>query len=186
MVVACFGSGSGQPGEPMYDAMREVGSLLARRGHAVATGAFGGIGMQAAPEGAGASGGRCIGYTYGGTAPNAYITETVDCRELTQQMPFPADYCVRLAGLLSSDAFIAAAGGGIGTFLEFIAVLNFNTKFWSKRIAILSPPPHDGVWNQAMLDQLQAWGLLDDRPRQLTRVVTTAQDAVEWALAPAR
>ncbi|MCB0028595.1 MAG: hypothetical protein KDE28_11845, partial [Anaerolineales bacterium] len=41
-VIAVFGSSSPQPGSAAYETAREVGRLLAQRGYAVATGAYGG------------------------------------------------------------------------------------------------------------------------------------------------
>src|SRR5262245_54196116 len=131
MRVSCFGSGKDTPGE-LYLEMKEVGRLLARRGVGIATGAFSGIGMQAALEGA-AGITPATGYSYGGRPPNAYVSEVVDCSALARNIPFDADYCIRLAGLLSADAFIVAGGGGPGTFLELIATINFNQKFWNPK-----------------------------------------------------
>ena len=167
----------------MYREMALVGRLLASRGAGIATGAFGGIGMQAPAEGARASGFSVpiFGYTYGSKSANQYVTDVVDCRALANAIPFDADYCLRLAGLLSSDAFIVAGGGGPGTFLELIATINFNQKFWSpmKRTAILQPDGADG-WTNAMLDALKAWGVLNDEVALSIRVVNSAEKAVRW------
>jgi predicted Rossmann-fold nucleotide-binding protein len=185
MRITCFGSGKDIPNE-LYEEMKSVGRMLAARGISVATGAFGGIGMQAAPEEASRNGGRAIGYTYQGKRANPFITETVDCQKLTQHIPFDADYCVRLAGLLSSDAFIVAAGGGPGTFHEFIATINFNQKFWKpmKRTAVLerrgSGRLQEPAWNQSMLAQLRHWGVLNDEVAKSIRVVDSAEKAILW------
>lgn len=179
MRVSCFGSNKDQPAD-LYKEMMLVGKLLAVRGVAIATGAFGGIGMQAPAEGAASSGSKVpiTGYSFGSRPPNKYVTEVVDCRALADAVPFDADYCLRLAGLLSSDAFIVAGGGGPGTFLELIATINFNQKFWTpmKRTAILET----GGWNQSMLDVLRAWGVLSDEAASSVRVVNSAEKAVRW------
>lgn len=166
----------------MYEEMRKVGRLLAGRGVVVATGALGGIGMQAGAEGAAQSGGRIVGYTYGGKNPNRYVTETVDCQALASDVPFDAGYCVRLAGLLSSDAFVIAGSGGAGTFLELIATINFNQKFWSpmKRTAILEMHSKGGAWNEGMLAELRRWGVLTEETFKAIRVVKSAAEAVRW------
>ncbi|PYS54500.1 MAG: hypothetical protein DMG13_07920 [Acidobacteria bacterium] len=181
MRVSCFGSGKDTPND-LYEEMKAVGRLLALRGVDIATGAFSGVGMQAAPEGAA---GRIpvTGYSYGGRPANRYVTELVDCLALARNIPFDADYCLRLAGLLSSDAFIVAGGGGPGTFLELIATINFNEKFWSpkKRTAILERRSGSGVWNQRMLDELQLWGVLKGEVANAIRVVSSAEQAVRWA-----
>lgn len=181
MRVSCFGSGHDAPHE-LYEEMRTVGRLLAERGVDVATGAFGGIGMQAGAEGAAQCGGRIVGYTYGGKNSNRYVTEIVDCQALAGRIPFDAGYCVRLAGLLSSDAFVIAGRGGAGTFLELIATINFNQKFWSpmKRTAILEMNSTAGAWNESMLAELRRWGVLTDETSQAIRVVKSAAEAVEW------
>jgi predicted Rossmann-fold nucleotide-binding protein len=184
MRVSCFGSAKNAP-ENLYEEMRSVGRILATRGVAVATGAFAGIGMQAAAEGALRSGGATVGYTYEGRSPNPFIKEIVDCQSLTQNIPFDADYCVRLAGLLLSDAFIVAAGGGPGTFLELIATINFNQKFWNplKRTAVLElrARPHEDPWDDRMLMQLRRWGVLNPDVARTIRIVNSADKAVAWA-----
>src|SRR5262245_55060527 len=182
MRVSCFGSGQDLPAE-LYQEMVLLGKLLSLKGVAIATGAFGGIGMQAAPEGAARTGSKTpvTGYTYGSMSPNAYVTDHVDCRALAANIPFDAAYCVRLAGLLSSDAFIVAGGGGPGTFLELAAVINFNKKFWNplKRIAILEIRERGG-WDNSLIDALKAWGILDAHVNKSIRVVSHAEEAVRW------
>ena len=179
MRVSCFGSNKDQPAD-LYNEMVLVGKLLATRGVGIATGAFGGIGMQAPAEGAAASGSKVpiVGYTYGLSPANKYVTEVVDCRALADAVPFDADYCLRLAGLLSSDAFIVAGGGGPGTFLELIVTINFNQKFWHpmKRTAILE----NADWSGAMLGTLKSWGVLSDDVANAIRVVNSAEKAVRW------
>ena len=51
-LISCFGPGVGEPGDPLYDAMVEVGRLLAQLGCTVQTGGFGGTGMEAPARGA--------------------------------------------------------------------------------------------------------------------------------------
>jgi predicted Rossmann-fold nucleotide-binding protein len=182
MRVSCFGSNEDQPAV-LYNEMVLVGRLLAARGVGIATGAFSGIGMQAPLEGARGSGFGVpiVGYTYGSRAANPYVTDVVDCRALANAIPFDSDYCLRLAGLLSSDAFIVAGGGGPGTFLELIATINFNQKFWSpmKRTAILEPRD-TSMWNKTMLDALKLWGILSGQVAESIRVVNSAERAVRW------
>ena len=181
MRVSCFGSSKDTPRE-LYEEMKAVGRLLALRGVGIATGAFSGVGMQAPAEGAA---GRIpiIGYSYGGRPANSYVTELVDCLELARNIPFDADYCLRLAGLFSSDAFIVAGGGGPGTFFELIATINFNQKFWTprKRTALLEMRSGGSAWNDRMLDELQLWGVLNGDVASAIRVVRSAQQAVRWA-----
>jgi len=180
MRVTCFGSAKDTPAE-LYEEMKAVGRRLALRKVGIATGGFGGVGMQAGPEGA-ARKVRVTGYTYGGKQANPYISEIVDCSALGSKIPFEADYCIRLAGLLSSDAFILAGGGGPGTFLELIATINFNQKFWNpmKKTAILELRTGPGAWNEGMLAELVALGVLSEEVSKSIRVVDSAEKAVRW------
>jgi predicted Rossmann-fold nucleotide-binding protein len=163
--------------------MVRVGQLLADRGVSVATGGFGGIGMRAPAEGAALSHAdvSIIGYTYGGRPPNEYIGRVIDCRALAAHVPFDADYCIRLAGLLSSDAFIVAGSGGPGTFLELVATINFNQKFWnaSKRVAVLETNLKSS-WGHLMLTMLKDWGVLNETVAGAIRVTNSAEQAVRW------
>lgn len=150
-VIACLGSGEGKPGDPMYDAMQEVGRLLAERGHTVATGGFGGIGMEAPCRGARSVGGHTIGYTFGTRPTNESVVERGDCRVSYPEgstgtlygLPFPptieVQYGMRLGRLLMADAFVIAATGDLGTMVEFFAILNLAVKVWKKpkRVALL-------------------------------------------------
>jgi predicted Rossmann-fold nucleotide-binding protein len=185
MRVSCFGSGK-NTSQALYEEMKAVGRLLALRGIAIATGAYGGVGMQAALEGAAESGvaGRAIGCTYGGQPANEYVTETIDCRVLAKDIPFDAEYCVRMAALLTSEGFIVAGGGGPGTFLELIATINFNEKFWRprRRVAILEIRDAPEAWNNSMVAQLAKWGVLSDEVSKVIRIVDTAEKAVEWVI----
>ena len=182
MRVSCFGSSKDTPAY-LYEEMRLVGKLLALRGVGIATGAFGGIGMQAPCEGARETDEAVpiTGYSYGSIPANPYIKQLVSCQSLAEHIPFDAAYCLRLAGLLSSDAFIVAGGGGPGTFLELAAIINFNHKFWNpmKRIAILELSTSGG-WDNSLLDALKRWGILTVQVISSIRVVTRAEEAVGW------
>lgn len=197
--IACLGSGSGTIGDPCYDAMVEVGRLLAERGCVVATGGFCGTGMEAPERGATAVGGKTVGYTIFGKQGNAYLSETVDCRkqyikvrqcvcvgeEPHIEPPPEVQYGVRLGNLLTADGFIIAADGGPGTMVELMAIINLNYKLWKekpKSVAILNVNGEDGNgWNADMLDQLEAWGVLPREVRECVLVVSTPEQAVSWA-----
>ncbi|MDD5031768.1 MAG: hypothetical protein PHR36_01850 [Patescibacteria group bacterium] len=196
--ISCLGSGEDEPESTMYKAMKRVGRLLAKQGVKIATGAFGGPGMKAPLEGAqeqDAESAR-IGFTFLGLTVNPHVNHTVDCEEIAKTVTFPGmkipfiGFAFRLIGLLSSDGFIIGAGGGIGTFLELVALILFNTKMWKrsntqKRVAILFPPEIKSIitgWDEKMLQQLYDWGLLSDEVRTLIKVVKTPEEAVEWVL----
>jgi len=52
IMIACLGSGKGELGEPIYDAMVKIGAMAAQRSIKIATGGFGGAGMEAPARGA--------------------------------------------------------------------------------------------------------------------------------------
>lgn len=58
--VAVFGSSEPCPGEPLYEAARDLGRALARGGYAVVTGGYGGV-MEGASRGAREAGGSTFG-----------------------------------------------------------------------------------------------------------------------------
>lgn len=60
--IAVFGSSEPPEGDPIYEAARATGRLLALAGYAVATGGYGGV-MEGASRGAAEAGGRTIGVT---------------------------------------------------------------------------------------------------------------------------
>lgn len=138
--IATLGSGSGQPGEEMYDKMVEVGRLLAERGCLVINGGFGGIGMEAPSKGAKEADGQVIGYTLAGKPGNQYLTQQIDCSQWDKEINLGfSGFGIRLCVLMDADAFIIAAGGGIGTLTELMAIILFQQKIWKrkKRIVIL-------------------------------------------------
>jgi predicted Rossmann-fold nucleotide-binding protein len=192
--IACFGTGGGGPGEPRYDAMVEVGRLLAENGHRIVTGGYGGIGMEAPARGASESGGHATGYTYAGRPGNNFLSEMIDCGEqymrLSQSggshLPLEVQYGIRWGNLLTADGFIVAPNGGPGTLVEVIGVVNHNFGMWRdrpKRLAILRPPgiPDDG-WDETLWDHFQRVAVLPAHVRSLLTVVTTPHEAIEWVL----
>ncbi len=160
-----MGSGNGVAGEPAYDAMVEVGRLLAERGCIVVTGGFGGAGMEAPVRGAREAGGKVFGYTMLGKPANEYLAEYGDCQFFGEtRLPIELQFGTRLGHLLESDGFIICAGGGPGTMVELIAIINLNIKLWKehpKRFAILMPKDMkcEG-WGNGMIEQLISWGIL--------------------------
>lgn len=83
-LIAVFGSSLPQPGEPLYESARRVGSLLVGSGYDVITGGYGGV-MEGASRGAFEAGGRSVGVTcsiFVDRPPNAYLTEKRDTDDL--------------------------------------------------------------------------------------------------------
>jgi len=200
--VSCLGSGKGNPGSIMYEAMKKVGTLLAEKGVEISTGAYGGIGMKAPLEGAkdGDQLSVRMGFTFLDLPPNRLVNWVMDCHRLAKGIIFPGinvpflSFGLRLVGLLSANGFIIAAGGRIGTFLEFIAIILFNTKIWGKtwlgkhyakkRVAILYPSQAKGIrgWNEDMIQHLVDWGFLKEELLSLIEIVQTPEEAVDWVL----
>jgi uncharacterized protein (TIGR00725 family) len=74
-IIGVFGAGNVREGSPPYVAAREIGGLVASRGHIVLTGGLGGV-MEAASRGAMEKGGTTIGILPGDrqtTPANKYI-----------------------------------------------------------------------------------------------------------------
>lgn len=189
MRIACLGSGSGKSGDAAYDAMVEVGRLLAQTGHTVLTGGFGGAGMEAPARGAKLAGGKTVGYTMLGKQPNEWIMEIGDCAAQfhlgASAPPIPEiQFGIRLGSLLAADGFIMAAGGGAGSMLELMGIINLGSKIWEtpKKTAILQTR---GVeikgWDYGMLQQLEDWGMLPKKVLQAILITETPEGAVNWA-----
>ena len=183
--ITCFGSGSGQPGEPAYDSMVEVGRLLAQNDCLVVTGGFGGAGMEAPAKGATKAGGRATGYTLLGKPGNRFLTRMIDCgtyyaRDEAKTPPsLEMQWSLRLASLLSSDGFIICGGGGPGTMVEFFSVINLNYKFWKekhKRVAILN---FNG-WDENMVHTLAGYGVIPAEVVPLVLFTSNPKAAVDW------
>ncbi len=62
MNITVFGGAQPKEGTPAYEEARELGALLAQRGHAVLTGGYMGT-MEAVSRGACEAGGHVIGVT---------------------------------------------------------------------------------------------------------------------------
>jgi len=187
--IACFGGSQGNSGDPGYDAMQEVGRLLVEYGCMVATGGYGGTGMEAPARGANEAGGEAIGYTILGRKGNPFLTGAVDCRCLCNNTVDPSreiQYGVRLGKLLAADGFIVAATGGPGTMVEMMAVINLNCKLWQsspKHLAILNIGSGQGAgWDANMLNRLSVWGVLPFEARAMILVAETPEEAVRWVM----
>lgn len=179
--VACLGSGNGKSGEILYDSMIEVGRILAEKGVEVLTGGFGGSGMEAPAKGAQSANGKSTGFTLMGIPGNEYLTNIVDC-SLESDCP-EIQFGIRLGHLLSADAFVIGAGGGPGTMVELMSIINLNGKFWKKkkRVVILHPSSFQTTgWDASMIGQLKNWGMIPEGIHVFT--APTPQDAVNYIL----
>lgn len=187
MKIACFGSGKSDVGDPTYDAMMEVGRLLAQKNVLVLTGGFGGAGMEAPARGVKEAGGLSIGYTWRGKQCNPYLSDVVDCSFVSgKELPAELQYGFRLGSLLTADAFIVAANGGPGTMVELMAAINFGAKLWQppKRIAVLKPSSMKPGWDAVMFAEFQRWGALPEAVEGYILPTSSPATAVGWVLGP--
>lgn len=190
MLIGFFGSGSGNPGDPLYDAMSEAGKLVVERNHVVMTGAYGGIGMEAPARGAHrVNNSQTVGFTMGGDRlANEFIDQVIDCSYATLQgnrKPTREEtFGIRLGGLLAADAFIIGAQGGPGTMVEFFSIINFNSKAWKpgKRIAFLDPESSEPTesWAVPLIMLLAKFGLITSEVMDLVHVSMRPENAVDW------
>ena len=113
--VTVFGSARTREKDKYYQKARELGQLLAQKGHAVITGGGPGI-MEAANRGAYEYGGRSIGLNITlnhEQEPNPYLTDTVE---------FEYFFARRVMLTMSSKVYLAFPGG-FGTLDELYEIL---------------------------------------------------------------
>lgn len=113
--VTVFGSARMKENDKYYQKARELGQLLAQKGHAVITGGGPGI-MEAANRGAYEYGGRSIGLNINlrhEQEPNPYLTDMIE---------FEYFFARRVMLTMSSKVYVAFPGG-FGTLDELSEVL---------------------------------------------------------------
>jgi uncharacterized protein (TIGR00730 family) len=119
MKISVFGGSQPKPGSCAYNEARQLGELLAKRGHTVMTGGYIGT-MEAASRGAIEAGGHVIGVTcdeierWRPVQPNQWVVEEVRRETLIERMQVLIGDC---------DAAIALPGG-VGTLTEIALMLN--------------------------------------------------------------
>ena len=119
MNVTVFGGAQPKEGTPAYEEARELGSLLAQRGHAVLTGGYMGT-MEAVSRGAHDAGGHVIGVTcidieeWRKSKPNQWVKEERRKQTLMDRLTALVQGC---------DAAIALPGGA-GTLTEVSLMWN--------------------------------------------------------------
>ena len=119
MNVTVFGGAQPKEGTPAYEEARELGSLLAQRGHAVLTGGYMGT-MEAVSCGAHEAGGHVIGVTcidieeWRKSKPNPWIKEEIRRQSLYE----------RLHGLIDNCDAAITLPGGPGTLTEVSLMWN--------------------------------------------------------------
>ncbi|GAB4498901.1 MAG: hypothetical protein OHK003_12790 [Anaerolineales bacterium] len=119
MNVTIFGGAQPKQGSSAYEEARELGMLLAQRGHAVLTGGYYGT-MEAVSRGAHEAGGHVIGVTcsdiegWRGSRANAFVKEERKKKTLSERLMALIEGC---------DAAIALPGGP-GTLTEIALMWN--------------------------------------------------------------
>lgn len=113
--VSVFGSARSKPSDENYKKAREIGSLLAKNGYSVITGAGPGI-MEAANRGASEAGGKSIGLNIDlpmEQKPNPYVKTLLRFRYFFVRKVMFAKY---------ASAFVVLPGG-FGTLDEFFEAI---------------------------------------------------------------
>ena len=119
MNIAVFGGAQPKEGTPAYEEARELGTLLAQRGHVVLNGGYMGT-MEAVSRGANEAGGHVIGVTcidieeWRKSKPNPWIKEEIRKQTLMDRLTALVENC---------DAAIALPGGP-GTLTEITLMWN--------------------------------------------------------------
>ena len=119
MRVSVFGGSQPKEGEPAYAEARELGKLLAERGHTVLTGGYIGT-MEAVSRGAKEAGGHVIGVTcedietWRKVKANNWVMEEIRKKTLVE----------RLHALIHESDAALALPGGPGTLTEISLMWN--------------------------------------------------------------
>lgn len=119
MNITVFGGAQPKEGSQAYEEARELGLLLAQRGHAVLTGGYMGT-MEAVSRGAHEAGGHVIGVTcidieeWRNSKPNQWVKEERRRQTLME----------RLMGLIEGCDAAMALSGGAGTLTEISLMWN--------------------------------------------------------------
>ena len=129
--MTVFGSSQAEEDGEDYETGKLLGRKLAKAGHTVCNGGYGGI-MEATARGAKEAGGKTIGVTtedFGGPA-NRWIDEEIKMRRWNERL-------FKLIEL--GDAYVVF-NGGTGTLVELFVVWEMlNKKFIQKPVIILGP-----------------------------------------------
>ncbi len=166
MNVTVFGSARVDGESKEYQDARDLGGLLAKRGHTIVSGGYGGV-MEAVSRGAREAGGRVLGVTVAAwsqrLSPNIYLHEERPAATLFE----------RLEALVESDALIALPGGA-GTLGEVALA-------WNLRQMQLMPPKLIilvGVGWHRLVDAFSRELIVDERDLALLTLVENIQEAV--------
>ena len=119
MNITVFGGAQPKEGSQAYEEARELGALLAQRGHAILTGGYMGT-MEAVSRGAHEAGGHVVGVTcidieeWRNSKPNQWVKEERRKKTLMD----------RIMGLIEGCDAAMALSGGAGTLTEISLMWN--------------------------------------------------------------
>jgi hypothetical protein len=172
MKVSIFGGSQPQPGSSAYEEARQLGELLAQRGHTVLTGGYIGT-MEAVSRGAAEAGGHVIGVTCGeierwrDVGINRWVKEEWRKQTLVERLQVLIREC---------DAAIALSGGP-GTLTEISLMWNLMiVKSMRRRPLVLIGDGWQSVFDQ-FLNSLGTY--IPDVQRELVSFAKNGQTAVE-------
>ena len=115
MNITIFGGAQPKEGSQAYEEARELGALLAQRGHVILTGGYMGT-MEAVSRGAHEAGGHVVGVTcidieeWRNSKPNQWVKEERRKKTLMD----------RIMGLIEGCDAAMALSGGLGTSASFV------------------------------------------------------------------
>ena len=172
MKVSVFGGSQPKPDSPAYEKARQLGELLAQRGHIVLTGGYIGT-MEAVSRGAYEAGGHVIGVTCGeierwrDVGKNRWVKEEWRKQTLVERLQVLIREC---------DAGIALSGGP-GTLTEITLMWNLMiVESMHRRPLVLVGDGWQSVFDQ-LFKALEIY--IPDNQRDLLWFARDVQTAVE-------
>jgi len=172
MKISVFGGSQPKPNSPAYDEARQLGELLAKRGHTVLTGGYIGT-MEAVSRGAYEAGGHVIGVTcdeierWRSVNANQWVKEQNRRETLLERLQVLIQEC---------DAGIALPGGP-GTLTEISLMWNLMiVESMHRRPLVLVGDGWQSVFDQ-LFKSLDVY--VADNQRKLLRFAKNVQTAVE-------
>lgn len=172
MNITVYAASSGQVPAVYLDAARNLGTLIAQRGHALVNGAGRTGLMGATTEGVLASGGRAIG-----VIPQFMVDEGWHNTDMSELIVTP-DMHTRKQTMAEVSGACIALPGGVGTLEELLEIITWKQLgLYLKPIVVLNI---DGYFNP-LLEQLKT--AVDQRfmrqeHQQIWSVATTPEDAI--------
>ena len=172
MKVSVFGGSQPKPDSPAYEKARQLGEILAQRGHIVLTGGYIGT-MEAVSRGAYEAGGHVIGVTCGeierwrDVGKNRWVKEEWRKQTLVERLQVLIREC---------DAGIALSGGP-GTLTEITLMWNLMiVESMHRRPLVLVGDGWQSVFDQ-LFKALEIY--IPDNQRNLLWFARDVQTAVE-------